>query len=161
MAAPAVISRRVLYSGRDWCASVLQSHASHPSLIYFRSVGVGSGWPATLGAMMDLALILELLVDDHASRGPSVLLRHEGLRLIGELNGLVGLKPGSDGTTADIVPKICRRLATAGYKLRSPIDAAGFAELRREHARAIQATAEHLGVPPAPLLPERSHRRTA
>ena len=27
----------VLVMGQDWCAEVLQSHASHPSLIYFRS----------------------------------------------------------------------------------------------------------------------------
>jgi hypothetical protein len=41
--------RRALYDGRDWCASVLQSHASHPSLIYFRSVGTDTGWPAAAG----------------------------------------------------------------------------------------------------------------
>ena len=27
----------VLRDCRDWCATVLQSHASHPSLIYFRT----------------------------------------------------------------------------------------------------------------------------
>lgn len=59
---------------------------SHPSLIYFRSVGVGAGWPATLGAMMNLALIFELLVDEPASRGAAVLLRQEGLRLLDEIN---------------------------------------------------------------------------
>ena len=25
--------------GRNWCATVRQSHSNHPSLIYFRSVG--------------------------------------------------------------------------------------------------------------------------
>jgi hypothetical protein len=39
----------VVHGGRDWCATVLQSHASHPSLIYFRSAGTGTGWPAALG----------------------------------------------------------------------------------------------------------------
>ncbi|MGY3529300.1 hypothetical protein [Bradyrhizobium sp. USDA 4452] len=45
--------QRTLYEGRDWCASVLQSHASYPSLIYFRSVGTGAGWPGALGSLMD------------------------------------------------------------------------------------------------------------
>ena len=71
----------------------------------------------------------------------------ERLRLIKELNGLIGLEPGSDGTTAAVVLKICARLAAAGYKLRSPVDAAEFADRRRAHGRQIQAAADHLGMP--------------
>ncbi|QIO36932.1 ion channel [Bradyrhizobium sp. 1(2017)] len=145
--------RRVLYRGGDWCATVLQSHASHPSLIYFRSVGVGSGWPATLGAMMDLALIFELLIDDRESRALAILLRSEGLRLIDDLNGLIGLEPKSDDTTAGAVPRVCARLKAAGYKLRLPVDAAEFADRRRKHAGRVRAAAEHLGTMEAPLLP--------
>lgn len=89
-----------LRRSREWCSSVLQNHASHPSLIYFRSVGAGAGWPATPGAMIDLALIFELLADEPAIRGPAVLLRQEGLRLLDELNGLIGLEPRKDMTTA-------------------------------------------------------------
>jgi hypothetical protein len=55
------------------CASVLQTHATHPSLIYFRSVGTGAAWPAALDALMDLALIYEMLIDDAGSRAPAVL----------------------------------------------------------------------------------------
>jgi hypothetical protein len=145
--------RRVLYGGRDWCASVLQSHASHPSLIYFRSASVGAGWPATLGAMMDLALILELLIDDPGSLAPAILLRSEGLRLIDELNRVVGLDPLVDDTTGASVPQLCARLAAAGYKLRPSIDALTFTERRRRHATCVQAAAEHLGTAAAPLLP--------
>lgn len=82
----------VLRRSREWCSSVPQSHASHRSLIYFRSVGAGAGWPATLGAMMDLALIFELLADEPTIRGSAVLLRQEGLRLLDELSGLIGLE---------------------------------------------------------------------
>ena len=63
----------VLRGGRDWCAMVLQSHASHPSLIYFRSAGTGAGWPATMGALVDAALIFELLVDEPGTFGAAVL----------------------------------------------------------------------------------------
>lgn len=119
---------------RDWCSSVLQSHAWHPSLIYFRSVGAGAGWPATLGAMMDLALIFELLADEPAIRESAVLLRQEGLRLLHEINGLIGLEPREDATSTSEVMKLCGRLTAAGYKLGSPLDTAEFASRRREHA---------------------------
>ncbi|OSI20474.1 ion channel [Bradyrhizobium canariense] len=145
--------RRVLDRGRDWCASVLQSHASHPSLIYFKSAAVGAGWPATLGAMMDLALMFELLIDEPATRAPAVLLRSEGLRLLDELNGLVGLQPASDDTTAATTARICARLTAAGYKVRSSVDAAEFAERRRKHAARVRAAADHLGTLAAPLTP--------
>ncbi|WP_456767415.1 hypothetical protein [Bradyrhizobium sp. USDA 3650] len=124
---------------------MLQSHAEHPSLIYFRSASVGAGWPATLGAMMDLALIFELLIDDPASRAPAVLLRSEGLRLINELNELAGLQPSGDDTTAAAVPRVCARLTAAGYKARSSIDSAEFADRRRKHGTRVRAAAEHLG----------------
>jgi hypothetical protein len=147
--------RRLLHGGRDWCASVLQSHASHPSLIYFRSVGTAAGWPATLGAIMDLALVFELLLmHDRAARAPAVLLRLEGLRHVDEINRLIALEPGQDETTAADVLKLCARLTAAGYALRSPVDTAEFAYRRREHAKRIQAIAAHLGTPEAPLMPE-------
>jgi hypothetical protein len=151
---------RTLHSGRDWCATVEQSHASHPSLIYFRSVGTSAGWPATLGAMMDLALIFELLLDKQESRAPAVLLREEGLHLLKTLNGLIGLKPGADDTTVAAVMNLCERLTDAGYQLRSPIDAEAFADRRQEHGRLIQAIAAHLGAPTSPLLRERQAVRS-
>jgi hypothetical protein len=126
---------------------VLQSHASHPSLIYFRSVGTGAGWPAALQTIIDLALIFELLIDDPKSRAAAVLLRLEGLRLVGEIAGLIGLQPKGGRTTAAEVDAVCMRLSAAGYRLPA------FAERRAEYARCIEALAEHLGTPPAPLLP--------
>jgi hypothetical protein len=102
---------------------------------------------------MDLALAFELLIPDRAARGSAVLLRLEGLRLVDEINSLVGLAPGKSETTAADVLKLCARLAAAGYGLRSPVDTAEFAYRRREHAKRIQAIAAHLGTPEAPLLP--------
>ncbi len=144
--------RRTLYDGRDWCASVLQSHASHPSLIYFRSVGTGAGWPAALVTIMDLALIFELLIDDPKSRAAAVLLRAEGLRLVGEVAGLIGLEPKGDGPAVAEIEALCERLSAAGYRLRSNPDVKRFAVKRAEYARCIEAIAEHLGTPMAPLV---------
>ncbi|QQO13258.1 hypothetical protein JJB99_28200 [Bradyrhizobium diazoefficiens] len=75
------------------------------------------------------------------------------MRLVDEINGLLGLKPGNDETASADGLKLCARLSAAGYALRSPLDAAEFADRRREHARRVQAVAAHLGTPTAPLLP--------
>lgn len=110
-------------------------------------------WPATLGAIMDLALVFELLIDDRPGRAAAVLLRLERFRLVDEINGLICLQAGKDETTAADVSKLFARLTGAGYGLRSTIDAADFAERRRDHASRIHAIAAHLGTPKAPLLP--------
>ena len=60
----------VLHDARDWCATVRQSHSNHPSLIYFQSVSTGSGWPAALGAVLDLALLSEQCIEDDTFGDP-------------------------------------------------------------------------------------------
>src|SRR3954465_13948520 len=86
---------QVLRDGRDWCAAVRQSHTSHPSLIYFRTIGTGSGWPAALGALLDLALIVERWLDMPDLRGLAVLLREDGCRMGEEIGRLIALEPRS------------------------------------------------------------------
>ncbi|MDB5947630.1 MAG: hypothetical protein JWQ33_2656 [Ramlibacter sp.] len=144
--------RPVLRNGRDWCAAVLQSHASHPSLIYFRSAAVGSGWPATLGALMDLALIMDLLLDE-PGRGLAVLVREEAERLARELTKLLGLEPAPTPVTAAEVDSLCSRLAAAGYSVRPDIDVAGFIAARHQRVDCIEALSQHLGTAGAPLVP--------
>jgi len=143
----------LLHDARDWCAEVRQSHASHPSLIYFRSVGAASGWPAALGALMDLALVCVFLLDDRAARGPAVLLEEEGGRMARTLVDLVGLNalaaPPAEGEVHDLLG----RLAGAGLSLRAEPDLAGFVAARARHAGCIRALAEHLGSLEAPLTP--------
>ncbi len=141
-----------LQESRDWCAALLQSHASHPSLIYFRSVGTETGWPAALGAIMDLGLILETMVDAPGTRGAAVLLREEGFRLLRDLSALIGLEPRTDGAADADVERLHGRLEAAGYTMRPAFAAARFAALREEHASRIRALAAHIGTPEAPLL---------
>jgi len=82
----------VLREARNWCATVRQSHSNHPTLIYFQSVATGAGWPAALGALLDLALLLELCLDEEALRGLATLLREEGVRMARELAELIGVR---------------------------------------------------------------------
>jgi hypothetical protein len=145
-----------LRAGRDWCAGVLQSHASHPSLIYFRSVGTGSGWPATLGALMDTALIVELLIDLPDAKGPAVLLCDQGHRLARDVGGLIGLEPrGAEAEAeAGAGEALCARLRSAGYRVSKDADLERFMAARADHADRVRALAEHLGTAEAPLVPQ-------
>ncbi|VTU41211.1 Ion channel [Variovorax sp. PBS-H4] len=142
----------LLRSARDWCAAVLQSHASHPSLIYFRSAGVGSGWPATLGAVVDFALMAEHLLAVPDLRGPAVLARQEGEALARELARLLHLAPVAPAATAADMAQVTQRLSQAGYALRTT-DLQAFAEERRKRICCIEALARHLGTGSTVLAP--------
>lgn len=141
--------------GRDWCATVHQSHLAHPSLLYFRTTGTGAGWPAALGAMIDLALIIEFCLDDQDLRGPAVLLEAESTRLADHIRDTIGItsKP-SECSPAD-VEQLIKRLAAAGYSIRMEVDVAALAERRRAKQSDVEAIAAHLGKPGAPLLSDR------
>lgn len=142
----------VVQDGRDWCAGVLQSHATHPSLIYFRSVGTETGWPATLGALADLALVLEHVVADAPSRGAAILLRDQAQRLARNVGQLIGLEPVASKASSEDVEKLRARLAAAGYRVRGDSDPARFLDARNEYVCWISALAQHLGTPEAPLV---------
>lgn len=144
---------RLMREGRDWCAAIQQSHASHPWLVYFRSVGTGSGWPAALGALVDLALVAERLIDEPRLRGPAAFARDQGDAVACELLQLLALEAAHVPTPLEEAERLCARLAAAGYRLRDDRDLAGFAAARATHAGPVQALAQHLGTSHAPLLP--------
>jgi len=134
-----------LEEGRNWCATVRQSHSAHPSLIYFKSTSTGDGWPAALGALLDLALIAEHLIDDDRLYGPAVLLREEGAAMAKELALEVRLQPLETKTDQSELAQLAQRLATSGYKLRENPNLLAMASQRAEHMGCVDALAEHLG----------------
>ena len=140
-----------LEEARNWCATVRQSHTAHPSLIYFRSVSSGAGWPAALGAILDLALIAEHLIDDDRLYGPAVLLREEGTRMARELALIIGLEPQAATANDTELAQLASRLATSGYPLRANPDLRAMAAQRADHMVCVNALAEHLGRP-SPVL---------
>ena len=149
----------LLRGARDWCATVLQSHASHPSLIYFRSAGTGSGWPATLGTLVDLSLLIEMVLDRPKLVGSALLLRAQALRLSTAVTELLGLDPQPLPDAREHLGGVCERLRAAGYPLRGDIDARRFSECRQRDAGRIEALAKHLGTEGAPLLPGKTPQR--
>ena len=143
----------LLREARNWCATVRQSHSAHPSLIYFQTAGTGAGWPAALGALLDLALILEYCVVDDTLRGPALLLSAEGGRLATEICRLSGLKYQPPAASPASFAQILERLAKAKFPLRSDFDTAALAERRAQQQAPIEAIAQHLGKPSTVLVP--------
>jgi len=144
--------RGVLEESRDWCATVRQSHSSHPSLIYFQSIGTGAGWPAALGALLDLGLIAEHLIDDEALFGPAVLLREEGARMARELALMINLTPTKASTATADLQQLFARLSESGYPVRKDANFEAMAEQRGEHMSCVDALAQHLGKPTTVLV---------
>ena len=142
----------VLRDGRDWCAAVRQSHSNHPSLIYFQSVGTGSGWPAALGALLDLALISEFWLDDHSLVGAAVLLREEGTHMARELAEVISLHPEeSRGDEAELRQAV-EQLRSSGYQIRGDTDLSAISQQRAIYLSCVKALADHLGKPTAVLV---------
>jgi hypothetical protein len=141
-----------LEEGRNWCATVRQSHSAHPSLVYFKSTSTGAGWPAALGALLDLALIAEHLLDDERLYGPAILLREEGARMARELALIIGLEPKPVQTSPAELEQVAQRLAGSGYSLRKGANLQAMAMQRSEHMSCVEALAEHLGRPTAVLI---------
>jgi hypothetical protein len=143
---------RVLRDGRDWCATVRQSHSNHPSLVYFQSVGTGSGWPAALGAFIDVALLSEYCLDDPTIRGPAVLLRDEATRMARELAAVVRLRPLDVTIDEPQLRQAADRLRSSGYKVRDDPEYGIMAQQRADYCSCVNALAEHLGKPTTMLL---------
>jgi hypothetical protein len=142
----------VLTEGRNWCATVRQSHSVHPSLIYFQSVSSGAGWPAALGAMLDLALFAEHLIDDDSLYGPAVLLGEEGARMAKELALISHVNRTDAKTDLSILRTVADELRENGYPIRAAVNYGEMARKRTDYMNCIDALAEHLGKPTTPLI---------
>jgi hypothetical protein len=145
----------VLEEGRNWCATVRQSHSAHPSLIYFHSTSTGAGWPAALGALLDVGLFAQHLIDDEALYGPAILLNEEGQNMAKELALISRVGKLDRRTDENALISAANRLAESGYKLRADPDFRAMALQRSEYTTCVDAIAEHLGKPEAPLIPSR------
>jgi len=143
---------QLLRDARDWCATVRQSHSNHPSLIYFQSVGTGSGWPATLGAFLDLALLSEHCLDDGSLHGAAVLLRDEGTRMARELALMISLSPTEVSPDESQLRQAAEQLRDAGYPIREDAEFSAIATQRCEYLSCVDALASHLGKPSAVLV---------
>ena len=141
-----------LDEARNWCATVRQSHTAHPSLIYFRSIATGAGWPAALGALLDLALIAEHLIEDDRLYGPAILLREEGLRMAREICAIMGLEPHFTPPDEAALSQLRERLESSGYPVRRIANLQALARQRADHICYVDAIAGYLGRPTTTLI---------
>jgi len=144
----------VLRDSRNWCTTVLQSHSAHPSLIYFRSIGTGAGWPAALGALLDLSLMATRLIDKEDWHGAAALLRADAVRMAEDLGRLAQLEPKLDEISEAQLAGVRERLAAAGFRLRENIDVDAILRERAFNMAFVKAMADHLGKPCTPFLPQ-------
>jgi hypothetical protein len=145
----------VLEEGRNWCATVRQSHTAHPSLLYFHSTSTGAGWPAALGALLDVALFAQHLIDDETCYGPAVLLTEEGQNMAKELALISRVGRVDRRTDENALRTAAKRLAESGFKLRPDPDFRAMVHQRAEYSSCVDALAEHLGKPESPLIPHK------
>lgn len=143
----------VLEEGRNWCATVRQSHTAHPSLLYFQSTSTGAGWPAALGALLDVALFAQHLIDDDELYGPAVLLTEEGENMAKELALISRVGRIDRRTDENALRAAAKRLSKSGYRLRREPDFRAMVHQRAEYSSCVDALAEHLGKPETPLIP--------
>lgn len=143
-----------LREGRNWCATVRQSHSSHPTLIYFQGVSTQMGWPAALGALLDLALLAERCIDEKGLYGPAILLRAEGTRMAKELAESIGLQPITVAADEAEAREAARRIERFGYPVASDPNFAAIARDRSDYRRYVDPLAHHLGKPTAVLARE-------
>jgi len=142
----------VLEESRNWCATVRQSHSAHPSLIYFESIATGAGWPAALGAILDLALFSEHLIDEDPLYGGGVLLREEGERMAKELALISGVGAVVSHTNREELEHVAECLRSSGYAVRESPDYPAMIKQRNEYMGCVDALAKHLGKPTALLI---------
>lgn len=150
---------RVLRDFREWCAIVRQSHCSHPSVIYFQSVGTGTGWPAGLGALVDLALVAEDWLAEERLYGAAVLLREEATRMAEELSALLALQPAKSTESEAELDRLATRLQQAGYRMKGPLDLAKSLRERELIQGSVNALADHLGKPRTQLVRDGGYPR--
>jgi hypothetical protein len=106
-----------------------------------------------LGALLDLALVVERWLDVPDLRGLAVLLREDGSRMGEEIGHLIALEPRPSAPDPEAAAAMGRRLEAAGYRQQDDFDPKAFAKEREAHCEWIRALAHHLGRPESRLLP--------
>jgi ABC-type multidrug transport system fused ATPase/permease subunit len=133
-----------------WAAEVLDSHVAYPILGYFRSTHDNESWLASIGAMLDAAVLIMTTVQDQP-RGRAEMLVAIGVHLVEDVSGFFGF--ANDGRVGIERPEydLARaRLEEAGYKVESAeIGWILFAQIRGRYASRLNELASFWMIPPA------------
>lgn len=121
---------------RDWSAATHYSHASHPVLAYFRSIGSEMDWPLAIGVVLDAAALYVAFVDGKDT-GAAMFLHRDGARLTAEMARSFQVPEcDPDPLDEEDAEVLRQRLQRAGYAVR---------EGRRGHERFISLRGDYHG----------------
>ena len=141
-----------------WAAEVLDSHLAYPILGYFRSSHDHESWVASLGAMLDAAVLVLTTVEDQP-RGRAEMLLAIGVHLVEDVSSFFGFaNDGRVGVERAEYEAARGRLEAAGFRLEGPEGGwILFAQLRARYASRINELAGYWMTPPALWIGDRSH----
>jgi hypothetical protein len=103
---------------------------------------------------MDLAVLLETVIDAPKLRGRAALLREQGTQMAQQLVDVLRVETEAHATSTENLTEIVRRLRDAGFSIRADVDLPQVAAFRDQFVPAVAALADHLGTSHATLLPE-------
>ena len=141
-----------------WAAEVLDSHVAYPILGYFRSSHDSESWVASIGAMLDAAVLILTTVEGQP-RGRAEMLVAIGVHLVEDVSGFFGFSnDGRVGVERAEYDAARERLEAAGFQLESPeIGWILFAQIRGRFASRLNQLAAFWMTPPALWIGDRDH----
>jgi Ion channel len=133
-----------------WAAEVLDSHMAYPILGFFRSTHDNESWLASLGAMLDAAVLVLTTIEDQP-RGRAEMLVAIGVHLVEDISNFFGFEnDGRVGIERAAYDAARNRLEAAGYRLESPdVGWILFAQIRGRYASRLNELAAFWMIPPA------------
>ena len=139
-----------------WAAEVLDSHVAYPILGYFRSSHDNESWIASLGAMLDAAVLLLTTVEGQP-RGRAEMLIAIGVHLVEDVSNFFGFaNDGRVGVERAEYDAARERLEAAGFPLESAeIGWILFAQIRARYASRLNELAGFWMTPPALWIGDR------
>jgi hypothetical protein len=141
-----------------WAAEVLDSHVAYPILGYFRSSHDNESWVASLGAMLDAAVLILTTVEG-LPRGRAEMLVAIGVHLVEDVSSFFGFtNDGRVGVERAEYDAARRRLEVAGFRLEGPdVGWILFAQIRARYASRLNELAGLWMTPPALWIGDRDH----
>ncbi len=147
----------VFREGQTWAAEVMESHLAYPILVMFRSSHDYESWVATLGTLLDAA-VLTITTLDGAPTGQAQIMYEVGRHLTHDFSHYYDFRSQPTvGVERSEFEAACNRLIEAGYGIGDR-DAAWerFSQLRLSYAANLNAIARWLEIPPIQWVGDRS-----
>jgi hypothetical protein len=140
-----------------WCAELLESHLSYPSMAFFRSQHDNQSWLATVTLILDVTAIVQVGVDSipaGPARNAFAMARHAVVDLCQYLNA-PPIKPKIDRLPLSTMPDLRAILTEAGTPLREGAEADDYLRyLRHLYEPFVHGLAERLLLTLPPFMPD-------